>query len=154
MLTGLFFVKISVLILYAQCLELILILEFACLDEISLKNNLLQVPVNFKYYVPVKSNYCIYFLFGTDLDIYTNQKLNYSEKSDTMIMLPRESNFTAKGKVSVVNNLVISAGIEKNWKSWYFHLQPYVSPKISEVFYRPKEVEFGVRFGIGYSFGL
>jgi hypothetical protein len=123
------------------------------ISEISINNSLLQIPVTLKYYVPLKRNYSIYVSLGTDLDIYTKQKLRYVESADTGMMPPRDNNFRAKGQVSVLNNMVISAGLEKQWKSWSFQLQPFISPKLKEVFYKPKELEFGVNIGVKYCFG-
>ena len=61
-------------------------------------------------------------------------------------------NFQAKGNVVPFNNPVISIGLEKQWKSWTFQLQAFIKPRLKEVFYKPKELEFGVGVGIKHKF--
>ncbi|MEI8046574.1 MAG: outer membrane beta-barrel protein [Bacteroidota bacterium] len=121
------------------------------ISEITINNTLLQVPVILNYYIPLKRNYGISLSVGTDLDVYLNQKISFNRIPDT----GRVDNysFENKGSVTVFNNMVISAGIEKRWKFLAFQLQPFISPKLKEVFYKPKEMEFGVGFNIKYCFG-
>ncbi len=120
------------------------------LSSISLANRLLQIPVSLRYYVPLKRNYSVNFSLGTDLDIYISQKLSYNHQPDTGMM--GKNNFIAKGNASLLNNMVISAGLEKRWKSLAFELQPYLSPQLKQVFYKPKQIEFGLDVGIKYGF--
>jgi hypothetical protein len=61
--------------------------------------------------------------------------------------------FMAKAKVMSFNNRVISAGMEKQWKLCGIQLQPFMAPRLKDVFYKPKELEFGVGVGVKYSFG-
>lgn len=121
------------------------------ISGISIDNRLLEIPLSLKYYVPLKMNFGISFALGTDLDIYLNQKLGFSNRVDSNHM--ENHNFQARGEVVPFNNFVISAGLEKQWKSWSFQLQPFIKPKLKEVFYKPKEMEFGIGVGVKYSFG-
>jgi hypothetical protein len=121
------------------------------LSEIAIDNRLLQVPISFNYFVPLKRNFSLSFSLGTDLDIYLNQKISYSHEGDSGRM--DKSSFSTKGDVATLNNLVISARLEKRWKSLVFQIQPFISPQLKQVFYKPEEMEFGAGIGIRYSFG-
>jgi len=121
------------------------------ISDLYIQNRLLEIPVTFKYYVHLKKNYSISFSLGTDLDIYLNQELSFTHMADSGKV--NTDNFTVRGDVVPFNNLVIAAGVEKQWKSWVIQLQPYIKPRMKEVFYKPKELEFGVGVGVKYSFG-
>ena len=119
--------------------------------DVSINNRTLEIPITLKYYVPLKKNFSVYFSLGTNVDIYLNQKLNYTFNADS----GKTDNGTYKSQGNVVpfNNLVISAGLEKQWKSLSFQIQPYIAPRLKDVFYKPKELEFGLGVGVKYSFG-
>ncbi len=119
--------------------------------DVTISNRILQVPLFFNYRLPLKRNYNLSFSLGTDLDVYLRQKLYYTIAPDTGGM--HQDNFQAKGNVSLVNTFTFSAGVGKQWKSWLLEVQPYISPRFTEVFYKPKEIEFGVEIGIKYCFG-
>ncbi len=121
------------------------------ISDISITNSLIQIPIAISYTLSLKRNFGILFSAGTDLDIYVNQKLSFSHNPDT----GRTENhkFEEKGNVDVFNNLVFSTGVEKRWKSIAFQVQPFIGLKTKDVFYKPKEMEFGVDFGVKYCFG-
>jgi hypothetical protein len=121
------------------------------ISDISITNSLIQIPIAISYTIPLKRNFGLLFSAGTDLDIYLNQKLSFNHNPDT----GRTENhkFEEKGNVDVFNNLVFSTGVEKRWKSIAFQVTPFISLKTKDVFYKPKEMEFGVDFGVKYCFG-
>jgi hypothetical protein len=121
------------------------------ITDVSIDNKLLQVPISLKYYVPLKKDFSIFFSLGTNLDIYLNQELSFSNRVDSNRL--ENHNYQAKGTVTPFNNLIISAGLEKQYKSWIFKLEPFIEPKLRQVFYKPKEFEFGIGVGVKYSFG-
>lgn len=120
-------------------------------SDVTIRNSLLLVPVSFSYNVPLKRNYSVSFSLGTNIDIYLNQKLSYTYKPDSAGH--SNDHFETSGKVTPFNSLVVSAGLEKQWKSWVIQVRPFVAPKLKEVFYKPKELEFGVSVGVKYGFG-
>ena len=46
------------------------------LDEIYIKNTVLELPLKLNYYLPLKQNWDLMFNYGTHLDIKTYQSLN------------------------------------------------------------------------------
>jgi hypothetical protein len=121
------------------------------ISDVTISNSLLQIPVAFSYYIPLKRNYTVSFSLGTDLDVYLHQKLSYTDNADTNNH--HHDDFQDKGKVSLLNTFTFSAGASKQWKSWLLEAKPYISPRFTEVFYKPKEMEFGVEIGVKYCFG-
>lgn len=120
------------------------------ISDVTISNSLLQVPVTFSYYLPLKRNFTVSFALGTDMDIYLHQKLSYTDHADSV---HHRDDFQDKGDVSLLNTFTFSAGAGKQWKSWLFEVKPYISPKFTGVFYKPEEMEFGVEVGVKYCFG-
>ena len=120
-------------------------------SDISIQSKLLQLPAAFNYYIPLKRNFVIRMSLGTDLDIYLNQKLSFIHPIDSS--RTEYPHFNTQGKVVPFNTLYFGAGIEKRWNRWVISAQPYYNQRIKEVFYKPKESEFGIGVSVLYSFG-
>jgi len=114
--------------------------------DIVMKNELLQAPLRITYRLPLKRGLEVSFGVGTDLDFYLNQRVELRLQEDSAGR-PRRP-FQARGEISPLNNLVLTAGIRKQWNRFSVYLSPYISPSLKEVFYKPKEMEAGGEVGI------
>lgn len=121
------------------------------ITNVEIKNRLLQLPVGLSYYLPLPENFNISFTTGTNLDLVLQQNLKYTEMPDSSHSV--KNDFKSKGKVVMLNNIYLAAGIEKQWNSWVFGLQPYYSSRIKSVFYKPDEAEFGITAKVLFRFG-
>ena len=96
-----------------------------------------------------KKNFNFFCLFGTDIDIYLNQKIDYTHRDDAM--KEHKGHFSAKADAVAINNLVIIPGLEKKWNHFAVQLCPFISPQIKDVPYKPKEYEYGIGINLFYS---
>jgi len=119
---------------------------------IDIHSNLIQLPVALSYTFPLPRNFGLGLSVGTDLDLLLNQRLEFDHGADSLGP-PRREDFQAKGDAVLFNNLVFSVGLEKQWKGMIFQVQPFIRPRIKELFYKSGETEFGLGFGVMYKFG-
>lgn len=119
-------------------------------SEITIHSSLIQLPVAFRYQIPLKNKFSFLFSLGTDLDVALNQQLRYNQSPDSLG--PHHDDFEARGDAVFFNNMVISAGIEKRWKHLVFQAHPFMKPQMKQVFYKPKEFDFGLGVSLLYSF--
>ena len=119
-------------------------------SNITIQSQLLQLPVSINYYIPLKQNFSVRMSLGTDLDIYLKQNLKYKDHVDSTHFNDRQ--LSAKGNVVVFNNLFFGIGVEKRWNHLVLNIQPYFSQGLKQVYYKPKETEFGVGVSLKYSF--
>ena len=120
---------------------------------ISIHSNLIQVPVAITYSIPLPRRFSVELSMGTDLDLNLNQRLDYRGRPDST-GAPRDERFRTQGGAEFFNNLIFSAGVEKQWKSLVFQFSPFLRPQLKQVFYKPRETEFGFGLGVYYRFGL
>jgi hypothetical protein len=120
-------------------------------SDIVIKNQLLQVPLMLTYSLPLKKKFTLDFQLGTEWDVYINQKIDLEQRTDSSGKHP--GHFRGSGNAVPFNNIVFSAGISRQWGKFSFHVSPFVSPGLKNVFYKPKEIEFGVSAGVGYRLG-
>ena len=120
-------------------------------SEISIRSSLVIIPVSFSYTIPMNRNFSLLFALGTELDLGLNQQLQYNGGEDSL--KPRREAVRARGDAVLFNNIVVSAGLEKRWNHLVFQAQPFIRPQLKQVFYKPKEIDFGIGLSILYSFG-
>lgn len=120
-------------------------------SDITIRNQILQVPLKLTYNLPLRKQFSLQLSLGTEWDVYVNQKLDIEQRIDSSGKHP--GHFRESGNAVPFNNIVFSAGIEKQWKKFSFQVSPFISPSLRNVFYKPKDIEFGVSVGFGYVFG-
>jgi hypothetical protein len=116
--------------------------------DIEIRNRIFQVPFGISYHIFLKKQLDLSFGLGTDIDFFVNQKVDLLFPKDSIEKEPKH--FKADGKVVPFNNLVLSASIEKRWNRFAVQLSPFVSPALQEVFYRPRDLEYGIGLNIRY----
>jgi len=119
---------------------------------IDIQSNLIQLPVALGYTFPLPRNFGVGLSVGTDLDLLLNQRMGFDHGPDSLGP-PRREDFRAKGDAVLFNNLVFSIGLEKQWKGMVFQVQPFIRPRVKELFYKSGGPEYGLGFGIMYKFG-
>jgi len=119
-------------------------------SEISIKSSLIQLPVAIRYSIPLNNNFSFLFSLGTDLDLILNQRLSYIQPPDSLGS-PHDK-LDARGDAVLFNNMEIAAGIEKQWKYLVLQAHPFIKPQLKQVFYKPKEFDFGLGVNIIYRF--
>jgi len=118
--------------------------------NITIKSQLLQLPLSVNYSIPLKQNFSVRISFGTDLDLYLKQKLMYEDHVDSTHFHERQ--LDTKGDVEVFNNLFFGIVVGKCWNHFVLSIEPYYSQGLKQVYYKPEETEFGIGVSLKYSF--
>ncbi|MEI6059489.1 MAG: hypothetical protein WCR72_02220 [Bacteroidota bacterium] len=121
------------------------------ITEVSINNRLLQLPITLGYSFPLKMNFSLTLAAGTNLDLYIHQNISYVDRADSNHM--NKNNFGTRGDVTTFNNIEFSAGLAKRWKPLLLEVRPFYSQQLKQVFYKPKDTEFGIGISIHYYFG-
>lgn len=119
---------------------------------IDIESNLLQLPVALSYTFPLPRNFGVGLSVGTDMDLLLNQRMEFDHGADSLGP-PRREDFKTKGDAVLFNNLVFSIGLEKQWKGMVFQVQPFLRPRVKELFYKSGGPEYGLGFSVMYKFG-
>jgi hypothetical protein len=126
-------------------------IDTAVIRNIGTQSAVLQIPLTLSYTLPLKKEYALLFGIGTDVDLASRQHIDYDRLGGN---LPVErKNFDTKNAVLMINNVVVSAGIQKEWKKFSLQLSPFVSQQITPVIYKNDKLYTGMRFRIFYNFG-
>lgn len=120
--------------------------------DIVIHSQLLQVPLSIGYSIPLKKGYSFTFSLGTDLDVFLSQRLTFSQPPDSI--RPPHGDLRDKGKAVLFNNMVITGSVEKEYKRFVFSVSPFIRPQLQQVFYKPKELDFGIALRVYFRPGL
>ncbi len=112
---------------------------------------LVRLPVSLTYRWPIKENFTLLFSGGTNLNLSAQQcyRFYYKERNDKIE--EKEGNFNIKPAVS--NDIMIAAGVEKQWRSIVFQAEAYAAPYLQKPAYLTDNRNLGVRFKVLYQFG-
>jgi hypothetical protein len=123
------------------------------ITQIKSNRYLLQIPVSFHYLFLLKNNYTLSAGIGTDLDIYNHLKVDFRRSTSTD-SIGRIDQFTKSEQTKLLNNLVITAGLQKKWNWFSVGIQPYIAAQLQEVRYKDKTTYFGADIQFLYHFGI
>lgn len=112
---------------------------------------LVRMPVSLTYRWPIKENFTLLFSGGTNINLSAQQCYRFSYKERNGNFEEKEGNFNIKPAVS--NDIMIAAGVEKQWRSIVFQAEAYAAPYLQKPAYLTDNRNLGVRFKILYQFG-
>lgn len=120
--------------------------------NITFDNQLLQVPLALRRYLPTKNKNLRGFLtLGTNLDIALYQQIGFDNHHDS---LPTQHQKLSNTLTPVAfNNMVAGVGIQYRWRRFDFQAQPLVVIPLRETGYKPKDIQFGVGINLLYNLG-
>jgi hypothetical protein len=121
------------------------------ISNIGIQTTLFQLPLAVTYYHPLKRNFSLLFSLGTDIDLFVNQQLKYERDDDFNNQNKHEDHEIKRANI-MINNVVISAGLQKQWKHFVFQASPYLSPQTRAVEYKKENIYFGFRVRAFYRF--
>lgn len=116
--------------------------------DISVSNSIIQMPFSLSYYIPLNHGYKMNFAIGSDLDLSVKQSVNFTHLFDSAGM--KRVHIDAGGSVSPINTMYLAAGIEKEWGRLLLQLSPFISPHLRQVYYKPKQIEYGLDVNLKY----
>ncbi len=118
------------------------------ITDVELKNWLMQMPVSVHYKFPLRRSYSLALSAGVDIDLWLYKKLNYIETPDSMP--PQRRDFNTKADVNYFNTMYVAAGLQKFGNSWIVKMQPFVSFRLKQVYYKPSQLEYGIQLNFQY----
>lgn len=119
--------------------------------DIKTEVSLIRIPVSLTYRWPVKENFTLLFSGGTNLNVSAQQcyRFYYKERNDNFE--EKEGKFGIKPAIS--NDIMIAAGVEKQWRRIAFQVEAYAAPYLQKPAYLTDNRNLGVRFKVLYQFG-
>lgn len=118
------------------------------ITDVELKNWLMQMPVSVHYKFPLRRSYSLALTAGVDIDLWLYKKLNYIETPDSMP--PQRRDFNTRADVNYFNTMYFAAGLQKFGNSWIVKMQPFVSFRLKQVYYKPSQLEYGIQLNFQY----
>ncbi|HPI11984.1 MAG TPA: hypothetical protein PLK63_13165 [Catalimonadaceae bacterium] len=121
----------------------------ALIEDIKVNTMLIEIPLRFKYYMPIHKDWHLLFGGGTQLNVYHQQELS---------CITRENNqevFHAYGHTptpALFHNFVFNTGIQYEHKDLLFQLTPYYQYNFQPIEYLEKSPAFGTSFSAWYRF--
>lgn len=112
------------------------------IHDIVIHSNLIQIPLSAGYRIPLNKGYSFTFSLGTDLDVFLSQRLTFSQPPDSI--KPPHGDLRDRANAVFFNNIVITGSIEKEYKRFALSLSPFIRPQLQKVFYKPKELDYGI----------
>ena len=121
--------------------------------DITTSVSLVRMPISLTYRWPINSNSGLTLLMsgGTNLNLSATQEYCFSYQERNGELEEEEGKFDVKPALS--NDLMFSAGIEKQWKSLVFQTEVYAAPYLQKPTYLTENRNIGVRFKLLYHFG-
>lgn len=119
--------------------------------DIIVSNKALQFNVGITHYFRLKNNFSVPLSLGTNLDVKLWQNLNFRIENDTITN--KRQSFMTPEKATAFNNIYLTTGLEKSWRSWSFRVQPFLGYQFNTPGYRRFKWEPGIGAGMFYVFG-
>ncbi len=119
--------------------------------DIKTSVNLLRIPISLTYRWPIKDGFTVLTSGGTNLNLSANQKYSFYKKERNGEVEEVEGQFNIKPSLS--NDLIIAAGVEKQWRHLVVQAETYAAPYLQKPTYLTENRNIGVRVRILYSFG-
>lgn len=121
------------------------------IHDISQTYQLLQIPLTIAYHYSLGHDWSLRFGVGTSLDLSAVNRLTFDYRENGQSS--ERGFYQATIPVRVVNNLTISAGIERQWQGWLFRASPFISPQLTPVSYKPDNLYWGGQVQLLHHFG-
>jgi hypothetical protein len=111
--------------------------------NLDFQNYLLQIPIGVTYRYPLRNDFTLLFSATTDLDLYVRQYIIFDYKEDNSKF--EQGTYKSTHSKSLLNNLELSAGLEKKYNRMIFQIHPYISAQLKETAYKKEEFVFGAK---------
>jgi hypothetical protein len=120
------------------------------ISNISIRHRLIQVPIHLSYKFPVQNNWSVVVACGTDLDVRIRQVIGFDRRRGSEN--PVSVSLVVDRPAVALNNVVLSAGIQKDWSRFSFHAAPFIAPHVAQTTYRPQKANIGMFARLLYRF--
>jgi hypothetical protein len=120
--------------------------------NIGLKYAVLEIPLRLSFRMPVSTNYTALFSIGTDLDISARQNIDFEHRGSPGPDEHKMMHIGDKHQVLLFNNVILSAGFQRQWGHITAQTSPYINPQLLKVDYKKNDLNAGIRLGAYYNF--
>ena len=123
------------------------------LMDISQSYRFVQLPLTVAYHYPLGHDWSLRFGVGTNINLYARNQVAFDYRGSSQSV--NQGLYREPAPVSVINTVVVSAGIERQWKEWLFRASPFISPQLKPVAVVRNHTDlfWGVQAGILHRFG-
>jgi len=119
--------------------------------DIKTSVSLVRIPISLTYRWPVKDGFTLLMSGGTNLNLSANQAFSFFTRDRNGELVEKKGAFDIKPALS--NDIMVAAGIEKQWRYLVFQGEAYTAPYLQKPTYLTENRNIGVRFKITYQFG-
>jgi hypothetical protein len=121
--------------------------RFDRISDISIQTSVISLPLNLKYYLPLKNNLSLIVQSGTSLDISAYQQVNFESYLNQS---KRRNTFEIDVKPHFFNDLMFGAGVQYRRSRILAQLSPYYVYDFRSI----ENTESGSNFGVKASVWL
>ncbi|MFN4144903.1 MAG: hypothetical protein ACK4GN_03695 [Runella sp.] len=110
-----------------------------------------RMPINLTYRWPMRDGYALLFSGGTHLNMSAVQGYRYHIKERNEPFREESGQFDVKP--TLTNDVILAAGLEKQWRGIVFQAKTYMAPYLKKPAYLSENRNLGVRLTLLYQFG-
>ncbi|TDB61361.1 porin family protein [Arundinibacter roseus] len=119
--------------------------------NINTRTTLLQIPLSVAYRGDLTRNFSYFMTAGTNLNLRANQTLTYDFERPSQDFGQESKERTMS--FPLINNAVVSAGIEKRWSPIVLQVDSFLNTKFNTFSYLRQRTSVGLRVKVLYEFG-
>jgi hypothetical protein len=116
--------------------------RFDRIEDISIKTTVVSLPVNLKYYVPIKKDLSLFVHSGTTLDLSAYQQVNFESYLNRS---KRRNTFETGATANFFHNFLFGAGLQYQSGKISGQLSPYYIYDFRNIVHTPSGGNLGLR---------
>jgi len=117
-------------------------LRFDRISDISIKTSVISLPVNLKYYIPLKNDLSLFVQSGTSLDISAYQQVNFESYLNQS---KRRNTFEMDAKPHFFHDFMFGAGVQYQRSRILAQVSPYYVYDFRSIENTPAGSNFGLK---------
>jgi hypothetical protein len=119
--------------------------RFDRIEDISIKTTVVSLPVNLKYYVPIKKDLSLFVHSGTTLDLSAYQQVNFESYLNRS---KRRNTFETGATANFFHNFLFGAGLQYQSGKISGQLSPYYIYDFRNIVHTPSGGNLGLKGSI------
>lgn len=120
--------------------------------NIQFKYSVIQIPLSVSYLMPLKKDVSFIIGAGTKLLLRTNEFVSYYAKIEPGNTVFNNSFDMVKTNLPKFNDVIVSLGIQKNWKRFSFQGLMYIDKSMKDIKFRQMPMSAGFSMHLLYNF--
>ena len=122
------------------------------IHNIQFKYSVIQIPLSISYLMPLKKDVSFILGAGTKFLMRTNEFVTYNAKIEPGSNLIYKNSFDmVKTNLPKVNDVMISLGVQKNWKRFSFQSFMYLDKALNDTKFRQMPMSAGFSMHLLYN---